>query len=313
MPSPAPVDVVVVTYNPGHTIADFLASIAPAGGAASVTVVDNDSHDGAAQAAAVDAGVTFLPSGRNAGYGTAANLGAAAGTAPWILVSNADIVLAPQALASLVAVGEAHPGIGQVGPLVRELDGSVYPSARPLPSLVMGAGHALLGRVWPRNPWTRAYRPVLRVDGAEVDGAEVDAGWLSGSCFLVRREAWESVGGFDEGFFMFFEDVDLGRRLGARQWRRVWTPRAEVTHMGGHTWRKDPTPMLRAHHASARRYMSLVYPHAWQAPLRWAAAGLLEARQRAEVRAFERDLRQGAVPGDEGAAGSSGPAPHRAD
>ncbi len=309
MPPVAPVDVVVVTYNPGETIAGFLASLPQAGGAASVTVVDNASRDDAASRAAADAGAAFHQTGRNAGYGTAANAGAARGAAPWILISNADIVLGEDALHALVAVGEADPRIAQVGPLVRELDGSVYPSARPLPSLIMGAGHAVFGRLWPGNPWTRAYRPVL-----DPLGPEVDAGWLSGSCFLVRREAWESIGGFDEGYFMFFEDVDLGRRLGIKPWRRVWTPRAEVTHMGGHTWRKDPTPMLQAHHASARRYMRLNYPHAWQGPLRWAAAALLEARQRAEVRAYARELRHDGAGGDGGVGegGASDKDGHRA-
>ena len=77
MPSVTPVDVVVVTYNPGETITGFLDSIAPAGGAASVTVVDNASRDDAPAAAAASAGATFIQTGRNAGYGAAANIGAA--------------------------------------------------------------------------------------------------------------------------------------------------------------------------------------------------------------------------------------------
>ena len=80
----------------------------------------------------------------------------------------------------------------------------------------------------------------------DVTGGPVDAGWLSGSCFLVRREAWEAIGGFDEGFFMFFEDVDLGRRIGEAGYRNVWVPTAEVTHLGGHSYRSDPSPMLAA-------------------------------------------------------------------
>jgi len=104
------------------------------------------------------------------------------------LISNADIVLAPGALTALVDVGNSDPTIGSVGPLVRELDGSIYPSARPLPGIVMGGGHALLGRIWPGNPFSRRYR--IPLDAA---GGEVDAGWLSGSCLLVRREAWADL------------------------------------------------------------------------------------------------------------------------
>ncbi len=286
MASPSPsADVVVVTYRPGPTIASFLASVADQAGVASVTVVDNASGDTVAREAADAAGVEFVDSGRNGGYGIAANLGAARGTAAWVLVSNADIEAHPGAVAALLAVGESDPAIGSVGPRVCELDGSTYPSARPLPTLVLGAGHALLGRVWPANPWSARYR--LRLDPVAGD---VDAGWLSGSFVLVRRSAWEAIGGFDEGFFMFFEDVDLGRRLGERGYRNVWTPRATVTHLGGHSYRSDPAPMLAAHHASARRYVSLVYPRWWQAPLRAAASAALAARQKAEVAGARRRL-----------------------
>ena len=280
MPARSVADVVVVTYNPGDTIASFLDSLARQPGVASVAVVDNASRDGAAAEAAKQAGVTFINTGRNGGYGFGANRGAETGTAPWILISNADIVLDDGALAALVEVGEADAGIGIVGPHIRELDGSTYPSARPLPTFVLGTGHALFGRIWPSNPWTRRYRIAL-----DPTGADVTAGWVSGACFLVRREAWERVGGFDESFFMFFEDVDLGRRLGQAGYRSVWTPRAGVTHVGGHSYRADPAPMLTAHHDSARLYVSRVYPRWWQAPIRAAVTAGLAMRQRSEIAA----------------------------
>ena len=280
MRAPSTADVVVVTYNPGETIASFLDSVAKQAEVESVTVVDNASRDGAAAAAATKAGVAFINTGRNGGYGFGANRGAEAGKAPWILISNADIVLDEGALAGLIAVGEADPSVGMVGPHIRELDGSTYPSARPLPTFVLGTGHALLGRVWPSNPWTRRYRIAL-----DPSGADVTAGWVSGACFLVRREAWERVGGFDESFFMFFEDVDLGRRLGQAGYRSVWTPRAGVTHIGGHSYRADPAPMLKAHHDSARLYVSRVYPRWWQAPIRAAVTAGLAMRQRREIAA----------------------------
>ena len=279
----ASVDVVVVTFNPGHTITDFLGSVPSAGAVASVTVVDNASSEDSPRLAATNAGAKFMQTGRNAGYGTAANVGAAAGSAPWVLISNADIELAPGAIDALVAVGEGDPRIGSVGPLVRELDGSVYPSARPLPGIVLGGGHAALGRVWPSNPFSRRY--LVTLDPA---GGPVEAGWLSGSCLLVRREAWAKAGGFDEAFFMFFEDVDLGRRLGLAGYRNVWTPSAQVTHLGGHTWRSDPAPMLAAHHASAARYLRLAYPHWWQGVARWLGGVFLATRQRSETAAARR-------------------------
>lgn len=283
MTAQATVDVVVVTYKPGRTITDFLASIAGDAAVASCTVVDNDSGDAVAEEAATSAGAQFVAMGRNAGYGAASNAGAAQGTAPWILVSNPDIEVEPGALEALVGAGAADPRIGAVGPTVLETDGTVYPSARPLPTLGLGVGHALLGRVWRGNPWTRRYRADL-----SAAAAPREAGWLSGSCFLVRREAWEQVGGFDEGFFMFFEDVDLGRRLGLAGWRQVWIPAARVTHLGGHSYRSDPAPMVRAHHDSAARYVGLAYPRWWQAPVRAAVTAGLRMRASAEVNAARR-------------------------
>lgn len=276
-------DVVVVAYYPGDTLAAFLASVVGQASIASVTVVDNAPDDAVAPAAAAAHSAHYVPMTRNAGYGTAANAGAALGTAEWIIISNSDIEVSPGAIAALIAAGEASQSIGMVGPEVRESDGSLYPSARPLPTLMLGAGHAVFGKVWPGNPWTRRYRIAL-----DRSGGPVAAGWLSGSFFAVRRTAWEQVGGFDEDFFMFFEDVDLGRRLGQRGWERVWVPGAAVTHLGGHSYRSDPAPMLAAHHDAARRYVRLVYPHWWQAPIRTAVAAGLKARQRAEIAAARK-------------------------
>jgi N-acetylglucosaminyl-diphospho-decaprenol L-rhamnosyltransferase len=279
------VDVVVVTYNPGDTITSFLQSAAGAEGVASITVVDNASRDDAARDAAAEADVAYVQTGRNAGYGTAVNIGALRGSADWILLSNADIVLEPGAIAALLSVAQSDDAIGAVGPRVQEIDGTTYPSARPLPTLMLGAGHALFAKRWPNNPWTRRYKLNLHPLGGEVD-----AGWLSGSCLLVRRSVWEALGGFDERYFMFFEDVDLGRRIGEAGHRQVWTPRAVVTHLGGHSYRSDPAPMLKAHHHSAKMYVASAYPQWWQAPVRAAITAGLAARERAAVAAARRRL-----------------------
>ena len=286
VPSPAAascVDVVVVTYNPGETLGNFLSSLDDAGAVASVTVVDSDSPEKTAEPVARGHGAAFVALPANLGYGAAANAGARLGSAPFIAICNADVVVAPGALAALSTVGLAEPSIGALGPRILESDGSLYPSARPLPSLWLGAGHALFVHAWPGNPWTRRYRPAL-----EPAGPGVDAGWLSGSCMVVRRDAFESIGGFDEGFFMFMEDVDLGRRLGRAGYRCRWVPAATVTHVGGHSWRSDPAPMIRAHHDSAARYVGLAFPGWWTAPVRAALRLGLRARGRAEVAAASR-------------------------
>ncbi len=283
LPGSPSIDVVVVTYNPGETLGHFLESLSAAGAVASVTVVDSDSPQRTAEPVARRHGASFVALPANLGYGAAANAGARLGSAPFVAICNADVVVAPGSFAALAAAGAAEPSIGALGPRILESDGSLYPSARPLPSFWLGAGHALLGRVWPSNPFTRRYRRVL-----DPSGPGMDAGWLSGSCLVVRRDAFEKVGGFDEGFFMFMEDVDLGRRLGLAGYRRRWVPAAAVTHVGGHSWRGDPGPMIRAHHASAARYVGLAFPGWWRAPLRVVMRLGLRARGTAEVAAASR-------------------------
>jgi N-acetylglucosaminyl-diphospho-decaprenol L-rhamnosyltransferase len=287
MPSPTSTSgdglaVVVVTYSPGDSLPAFLDSLAGATTRRpTVVLADNGSVDGAPEAAAAAGRAQLLPMGENLGYGAAANR-AVAGLPPdvgWVLVSNPDIVLGPEALDRLLAAADRWPRGGAFGPLIRT-DDEVYPSARLVPSLGRGVGHAVFGTVWPANPWTRSYRQ-------EGSVAERTAGWLSGSCVLLRREAWESVDGFDPRFFMYFEDVDLGDRLGRAGWLNVYVPDAEVVHTGGHATEADvPTSarMLREHHRSAYRFLADRYRGRRWAPLRGALRAALGVRARWSTR-----------------------------
>jgi N-acetylglucosaminyl-diphospho-decaprenol L-rhamnosyltransferase len=277
------VDIVVVTYRSGDVLETFLDSVGDSPEAASVTVVDSASGDRSAETIAKRRRARFVGFTDNRGYGAAANAGAALGVAPWVALCNPDIVFSPGAIGVLVEAGEESEDIGAVGPLILDDDREVYPSARPLPSMGIGIGHATLGRVWPRNPWTRRYRR-----GLDPAAGPVDVGWLSGSCLVVRRTAFEEVGGFDEGFFMFMEDVDLGRRLGEAGFQSRWVPDASVVHTGGHSWRSDPEPMIRAHHDSVGRYLSVAYPGPLYAPLRGVAKVGLRIRETIEVAASRR-------------------------
>ncbi len=247
-------DVVVVTYSPGDTLATFLATLAAATSRSySVVMADNGSTDGAPHAAAAEGGAVLLPTGANLGYGGAANRGASLGRAPWLVVANPDVEWAPGSLDALLDAADRWPRAGAFGPMIVSPDGSLYPSARALPSLGRGVGHAMFGWLWPSNPWTRSYRQ------EHQEPSERETGWLSGSCLVLRRDAFEAVGGFDDGYFMFFEDLDLCERLAATGWSSVYVPGARVTHEGGASWRSTPDAMVRAHHHSAWRYVSRRY------------------------------------------------------
>lgn len=200
----------------------------------------------------------------------------------WIVVVNPDVVFLPGAIDKLIAAAAAWPRGGAFGPLVRDRAGTVYPSARKFPRLVSGVGHALLVGVWPNNPFSRAYR-----ENADTTRAHV-VDWLSGSCLLLRREAFDAVGGFDESYFMFFEDTTLGEQLASAGWQSVFVPDAEVVHDQGASWRSKPENMIRAHHRSAARYLDGVYSKPCQAPLRWALRAGLKAREELLVRLSRR-------------------------
>ncbi|ATE57208.1 MULTISPECIES: glycosyltransferase family 2 protein [Actinosynnema] len=246
--------VVTVTYSPGDTLDRFLDTLA---GATTrpvrVVLADNGSTDGVPERAAADRDdVEFVPTGGNLGYGGGANRGVAAldDSIGWIVIANPDLEWGEGSLDRLLDAATRWPRGGAFGPLVREPDGEVYPSARLLPSLGRGIGHALFAKVWPSNPWTREYRQ-------ERTGiTERTAGWLSGSCLLLRREAFDSVDGFDARYFMYFEDVDLGDRMAKAGWLNVYVPTAEVVHIGGASTKKASGRMLAAHHSSAYRYLS---------------------------------------------------------
>jgi N-acetylglucosaminyl-diphospho-decaprenol L-rhamnosyltransferase len=91
---------------------------------------------------------------------------------------------------------------------------------------------------------------------------------LSGSCLLVRRAAFDAVDGFDPSYFMYFEDVDLGERLGRAGWQSVYIPSAEVTHVGAHATAREPRRMATEHHRSAWRWVQRHYSGPWWAPVR---------------------------------------------
>jgi N-acetylglucosaminyl-diphospho-decaprenol L-rhamnosyltransferase len=271
--------VVTVTHNSGGTLSAFLDTVQAASREhqLSVVVVDNASTDIEVERAVVRAHeAQLIEMTENLGYGggVTAGVNAAHSEADYILITNPDVTFQPSSIDALVDAADNLPDAGSVGPKILDADGVVYPSARNLPSLRTGIGHAVFGRVWPNNPWSREYR-----SDRDYTQQQRDAGWLSGACLMVRREAYDSIGGFDPSFFMYFEDVDLGTRLSRAGWRNVYVPQAVVVHTGAHSTAKSATQMERIHHESAYLYLSRKYSAWYLAPLRWALRlGLLARR-----------------------------------
>jgi N-acetylglucosaminyl-diphospho-decaprenol L-rhamnosyltransferase len=287
--------VVTVTYSPGPHLERFLASLSLATERpVSVLLADNGSTDGTPQAAVERyPNVRLFATGANLGYGTAVNRAIAhldeigqPWVDDWVIVANPDVQWGPGSIDELLDAATRWPWAGALGPLIRDPDGSVYPSARHLPSLLRGGMHAVVGPVWKRNPWTAAYRQ------ERLEPSERAVGWLSGSCLLVRRSAFGRVGGFDERYFMYMEDVDLGDRLAQAGWLSVYVPSAEVLHHKGHSTGHDPASHLAAHHKSTYIFLADRYSGWLRAPLRWTLRGSLAVRSRLMVRSSQRGSRR---------------------
>jgi N-acetylglucosaminyl-diphospho-decaprenol L-rhamnosyltransferase len=266
----ARVAAITVSYGSLGVLPALLESIpAASNDPVLVLVADNKAQDATENAAAVSAkfGARYVPLPSNVGYGSAIN--AAARDLPesieWILVVNPDVVLGAGSIDAMRATGAEDPAIADVGPQTLTTDGDVYPSARSVPSLRTGVGHALFVNLWVGNPWTRAYR-----NDTQSEPVRRDAGWLSGACVLVRRSVFDEIGGFDEGYFMYFEDVDLGYRLGKAGYRNVYEPGAIAIHTGAHstTTESESERMISSHHDSARRFLNRKYRGWWLWPIR---------------------------------------------
>ncbi|MFJ3391453.1 glycosyltransferase family 2 protein [Leifsonia aquatica] len=273
--SPATMAVVTVSYNSSGQLDPFLSSLQrEIDAGVHVVIADNCSADLAETRRIADAhGARVLALDGNLGYGGAINRAVASlpRDVDAVLICNPDVLVGDDAIAALRERLDSDTGIGAVGPRILNEDGSLYPSARRIPSLRTGVGHALFVRVWPANPWTRSYR-------SENEVSARDVGWLSGACLLVRRSAFDRLEGFDEGYFMYFEDVDLGYRIGKAGYRNRYEPGASVIHVGGLSTQSESRKMLRVHHASAYRFLANKYRGPWLAPVRVVLRAALAAR-----------------------------------
>jgi N-acetylglucosaminyl-diphospho-decaprenol L-rhamnosyltransferase len=228
--STAALAVVIVNYNTGAWLARCLRSLESARGdlVVDIVVVDNDSHDGSGDVAAEFPGVRLIRNAANRYLSPAWNQGAAATDAPYLLFLNPDTEWFAGSVGDLLSVARADPGAGIVGPMLRNVDGTVYASGRRFPGLIDGLGHAFVSLVRSDNAFTRRYR----MDDWDRSTARV-VDWVSGACMLMPRAAFDAVGGFDERFPLYAEELDLATRMRDAGFHVVFTPAAEVIHAVG--------------------------------------------------------------------------------
>ena len=239
------VAIVVVSFNTREHLLRCLASLEAVLLPLEVIVVDNASADGSADAVAERFPATqVVRNPENAGFGRASNQGLALARAPYVLLLNSDAEVRPGAVETLAALLDARPRVGAVGPRTVEADGTVQVSfGPPLTPLHEWRQRKLVRGVRGRHP------AALREAEARA-GVEHEPAWLSASCLLARREALVSVGGFDEDFFLYEEDVDLCQRLREAGWTLVFTPAAEVLHHLGRSMDQAGDRAAREYHRS---------------------------------------------------------------
>jgi hypothetical protein len=223
------VSIVVVNWNTREMLATCLRTAQEMADEVSIelVVVDNASTDGSQDMLRQQfPGARLILNTQNVGFARANNQGVAAAQGRCVLLLNSDAFLLPRSLSAMVELADANPHLGLVGAHLLNSDGTFQASYTPFPSLwqefliLSGLGRLFFGRYYPsRGPQeSRGPQPVDYVEGA---------------CLLARREAYQAVGGMDEGFFMYAEEVDLCYALIRAGWQVWYHPDARVTHLGG--------------------------------------------------------------------------------
>ncbi len=233
--SPA-VSVVLVCYHSRDVLADCLASLAACAMRVphEVVVVDNDSADGTvAWLRAEHPAVRIIANPHNHGFASAANQGLALSRAPALLLLNPDSRVEGAGLECLLATLASDPGCAVAAPRLLDDDGTPARSCGRLPTLwTLACEHLGLTLAFPGNAWFASYKyagvPLERLD---------TVGWASGAALLIARRAYEAVGGLDDGFFMYMEEVDWCLRAQRMGWRVRYVPGATFTHSGQHASR----------------------------------------------------------------------------
>ena len=259
----------IVNWNTRDDLEQALASIPnpDPGVSTQVIVVDNDSHDGSARMVRERFPVAVLiESGENLGFARGYNRAVVESSGRYLLVLNPDTVIHSSALKTLTAYMDAHPHVGAAGPRLLNSDGSLQYSCRRFPTPIAALfRNTVLGKLLGPDRFTRDY---LMADWDHSAARDVD--WISGAAMCVRREAWDTVGGFDEGFFMYAEDMDWCLRAHQAGFQVHYVPGAVITHRIGRSSDQRPIAMVIQFHRSMARFYRKHYAPRWPWGLRWA-------------------------------------------
>lgn len=195
-----------------------------------IIVVDCASSDGSADMVRQEFGaVRLIAATENLGYARGNNTGIALARGRYLMILNPDTELVGDAVGILAAYLDEHPKVGAAGPRLHYADGTLQSSRRRFPTLATAFWESTLLHQWfPHNRFAQRYhvmdRPPTMVQPVD---------WLVGAALMIRRTTWEQVGPFDEGYFMYFEELDWCRRCHDAGWQIHYVPDAQMTHHEG--------------------------------------------------------------------------------
>ncbi|MFQ5435904.1 MAG: glycosyltransferase family 2 protein [Anaerolineae bacterium] len=244
--SRADLSIVIVSWNVRELLRNCLQSVMAGRGESDVEVivVDGGSADGSPQMVADEfPWVQLIARPDNVGFPKGNNLGIAKANGRYILLLNPDTEIIADALPVMVAFLQSNPDVGGLGPMLLNPDGSVQSSRRRFPTLATG----LLESTWLAGLAPGVLRRYYAQNLPDEETADVD--WVMGACLLVRQEAAAQIGGMDEAYFMYSEELDWCRRIKDAGWRIVYHPAAKVVHHVG----KSSEQAVTARHINFNR------------------------------------------------------------
>jgi len=242
-----PLSVVIVNWNAGEYLPACLSSIFNEGLDIEVILVDNASTDGSERRAKKQfPQIKLLRMKENKGYSAGCNAGIREANGEFILILNPDTVVIPGAFSQLLKFAREHPEAGIIGPQLIGFDGKIQMSCRRFPSYETGLFRGtFLERLMPRSRTLSRY---LLSNWDHSSPRTVD--WVSGAAMLLRRDFLYEAGLFDETFYMYCEDVDMGMRAKEFGWKVMYCPYAKIYHRIGGSSDKKVIPMLVKFHLS---------------------------------------------------------------
>jgi GT2 family glycosyltransferase len=249
------IDIIIVNYNTTEYAIKAIESIKSKvnGTILNIIVVDNGSSDDPVRISKRFSDIKFLPHSENLGFSKAIKIAIQRCRAEYFAIINPDTILLNDIFSDVLEYFKLNDGVGVIGPRVYETNGKVQGSARRFPTVWSFAfgRKSPITRIFPNNPISKNEFMCFCGNGDK----EIEVDWVSGACMVLRREAYEAVGGFDDRFFLYWEDTDLCKRIKDSGRKIIYYPKAEIEHTVGMSSATKPIRSICHFHHSCYKLL----------------------------------------------------------